>query len=336
MKTTIKDVALQANVSISTVSRIINNQPGYSEATKEKVEKVIKEMGFHPNGLARGLIHKKTHTIGVLLPNIISSFSSKLLNGIEESAHENHFSTIVCNTGPLGNRTLEYLSVLGEKKVDGIILTSSPLKEEYYKEIKALDIPVILLSSMSYRYSVPYVKVDDKQAAYHAASYLIQNGHTKIAMISGSQDDELAGLPRYEGFIKALGDHGLSVNENIIVYGDFGFQSGRTSMEQLLPFRDEFTAIFVASDDMAMGAISVASEHNLKVPDDFSVIGYDNTNIAEMAIPPLTTVAQPLREMGKVAITKLIEMINNQDTIASAIMAHEIIERKTVKKIIST
>ncbi len=200
---TIKDVAIQANVSIATVSRILNKQPGYSEATKAKVMKVIRDIGFHPNGIARGLINNRTNTIGVLLPELGSSFSSKVLDGIEECAHENHFSTIVCNTGPSGKRTLEYMNVLREKKVDGLVFASAMLQTESYQEALSLEIPMILLSSMSYRHAIPYVKVDDKQAAYHATSYLIENGHTKIAMISGPKSDELAGLPRYKGFKKS-------------------------------------------------------------------------------------------------------------------------------------
>lgn len=331
MKPTIKDVAQQANVSIATVSRILNNQTGYSEATKQKVLKVIEDLGFHPNAIARGLVNKKTKTIGVLLPDVTSSFSAKLLNGIEESAHQNDYSMVVCNTDLNGKRTLDYIKVLGEKKVDGIVFTSEILKQEYYDALKALGIPVILVSTMSYRFPLPYVKVDDRQAAYHATTYLINNGHQQIAMISGDQNDEAAGVPRVEGFKQALQDHGLALNEKLIVYGDFGFSSGKDAMKQLIPYVDEYTAIFAASDDMAVGALSVAYDHEIKVPDDLSIIGYDNTNIAEMAIPPLTTVAQPLKEMGKVAISKLIKMIETNENVSSSIMAHQIIERKTVK-----
>ncbi|WP_096155548.1 MULTISPECIES: LacI family DNA-binding transcriptional regulator [Bacillus] len=333
MKPTIKDVAQKANVSIATVSRILNNQPGYSEKTKEKVLKVIEEMGFHPNGIARGLVNKRTKTIGVLLPNVTSSFTSKLLKGLEESAHENDYSMIVCNTDHNGKRTLDYLRVLGEKKVDGLIFVSQVVRDEYYKVMHSLGIPVVLVSSQSYKYPIPYVKVDDVQAAYQATSYLIQNGHTKLAMIGGDIEDELVGIPRLEGFKKALKDHGLQVNEKLIVHGDFGFSSGKRCMEQLVPYLTEFTAIFTASDDMAVGALSTAYAHNLKVPDDFSIVGFDNTNISEMSIPPLTTVAQPLWEMGSTAVEKIIEMIEKNHQIESSIMSHTIVERETVKKI---
>ncbi|WP_216827761.1 LacI family DNA-binding transcriptional regulator [Alkalihalobacterium elongatum] len=335
MKPTIKDVAQKANVSIATVSRILNNQLGYSEKTKERVLKVIEELGFRPNAIARGLVSRRTKTIGVLLPNVTSSFASKLLKGIEKSAHENDYSMIVCNTDHSGSRTLDYLNILGEKKVDGLIFSSQEIKEEYYETITRLGIPVILISSMSYRFPLPYVKVDDRQAAYHATSYLIKNGHEKIAMISG--DDDLTGKPRMEGYKQAMEDHELPLNEKLIVYGGFDFESGKKCMKQLLPLKNEFTAVFSASDDMAVGAMSAAYENNLKVPDDFSIIGFDNTLVAEMAIPPLTTVAQPLWEMGKMAIEKVIEMIESEGHhTSSSIMNFQIIERKSVKILKST
>lgn len=333
MKPTIKDVAAVANVSIATVSRVLNNQSGYSPATKEKVLKVIEEIGFHPSGVARGLVSRKTRTIGVLLPNVTASFSAKLLNGIEESAHENDYSVVVCNTNLNGNRTLDYLKVLGEKKVDGLIFTSDSVTKEYYDAMSSLSIPVVLASTMSYRFPLPYIKVDDMQAAYHATEYLIKQGHSQIAMISGDPNDQLAGSTRIDGYRKAMNDYGLKVTEDFIMHGDFGFLSGKVCMEALIPKLDKITAIFAASDEMALGALSMAYEKGLKVPEDVSIIGYDNTSLAEMSIPPLTTVGQPLREIGKVAINKLIRMIEEDSTESSIIMSHEIIERNSVKNL---
>lgn len=331
---TIKDVASLAGVSIATVSRILNNQPGYSEETKEKVLKVIEEIGYHPDGVARGLVSKRTNTVAVLLPEFTSSFSLKILQGIEEGTHEQDYSMIVCNTGALASRTLDYIDVLREKKVDGIIYTSAFLAADYYEALKSLQVPIILLSSISEEFSVPYVKVDDEKAAYDATSFLIKKGHQKIAMIGGSKLDQLAGLPRYRGYEKALRERGLQVDERLMVEGDFSFHSGKSAMKKLLQFKDSFTAIFAASDDMALGAISVAYENDLKIPHDFSIIGYDDSHIAEMSIPPLTTVAQPLLEMGKAATEQLIQMIQKEKFSAkNLIMDHKIIRRKTVQLI---
>ncbi|MBC2579508.1 LacI family DNA-binding transcriptional regulator [Clostridium sp. DJ247] len=333
MKPTIKHVAKKANVSVATVSRILNNNGRYSEETKERVLSIIKEIGYERNDLARGLITKSTKTIGVLVPSVSTVFFAEILNGIEDTAHRNNYSVVICNTGENGKRTLEYLKVLSAKQVDGIILTSLPLVEEYYKTIIDLRLPCVLVSTMSYKYQLPYVKVDDRQAAYTATQYLIENGHKKIAIISGSRGDAIAGEPRVNGYMEALSYYGLEINKKLIKYGDFAYKSGKLCMEQLLDEGQDFTAVFGTSDEMAVGALSVAHSKGIKVPDEISIVGYDNTQIAEMAIPALTTVAQPLYQMGEKSTKKLLSIIETGETVESTIMMHKIVERSTVKKI---
>lgn len=334
MKPTIKDVAKKANVSVATVSRVLHNLPGYSEKTRQKVLKVIEEMGYHPNAIARGLISKRTHTIGVLFPNVSSMFSSKVLRGIEHSTHQRDYSVVVCNTDKDGRRTMKYLHVLWEKRVDGIIFVSEVMKEEYHATLTSMNIPVVLLSTFSPQYPFPYMKVDDKQAAYDATEYLIKQGHMQIAMIGGTKSDPLAGAPRIEGYLQALQDYGLPVQKDLMAYGNFGYHSGRRAMEKLLHTGSSFTAVFAASDEMAAGALSVAYQQGIKVPDELSVIGYDNLQIAEMSIPPLTTVAQPLFEMGKWAAEMVTTMIETGKPAQSRIVPHTIVERESVKSIL--
>lgn len=335
MTPTIKDVAKKANVSTATVSRVLNDLPGYSDETREKVLKAIEELGYQPNAIARGLVNKRTKTLGILLPNVSSLFASEILNGIEDTAHNKDYSVIVCNTDSNGVRTLKYLQVLNEKRVDGIIFTSEELKEEYYKVMKEMNIPIVLVSTESNHYPLPYVKVDDFKAAYSATEYLIKNGHKKIAMISGRKDDPIAGMPRIEGYKQALKDYGISFDENRISYGDgFGFSVGITSMEELLEKAPDTTGVFAASDEIAIGAISVANKYNLKIPNDLSIIGYDNLKIAEMSAPPLTTIGQPLYEMGQTSANLLLKMIETKAPVKSIVIPHEIVERQTVKKLI--
>lgn len=334
MNPTIKDVAKKANVSTATVSRILNGLPGYSDETRQKVQKVIEELGYQPNAIARGLVNKRTKTLGVLLPNVSSMFASEILNGIEDTAHESDYSVIVCNTDSNGVRTLKYLQVLNEKRVDGIIFTSEELKEDYYKAMKEMNVPIVLVSTASDLYPLPYVKVNDMRAAYSATEYLIKNGHKKIAMISGRREDPIAGVPRVNGFKKALEDYGIPFEQNRITYGiDFGFKTGIMCMEELLKNAPDSTAIFAASDEIAIGAISVANKYNVKIPDQLSIIGYDNLKIAEMSVPPLTTVGQPLYEIGQTSANLLINMIDNNGTVKSKTISHKIIERQTVKKL---
>ncbi|WP_027417090.1 LacI family DNA-binding transcriptional regulator [Aneurinibacillus terranovensis] len=333
MKPTIKDVAKAANVSIATVSRILNNLPGYSEETKTKVMNVIEEMGYQPNAIARGLINKRTQTIGVLFPDVSSMFSSKLLNGIEYTANRLNHSVIVCNTDSNGKRIMKYLQVLREKQVDGIIFVSGALQEEPYRALMAMQIPVVLVATLPHPYDLPYIKVDDSKAAYSATTFLIEKGHRHIGMIAGTKDDMIAGRPRVEGYMQALTDYDIPVREPYIVYGDFGYRSGLSGMEQLWEQAPNITAVFAASDEMAVGALLAAHKHGVHVPDELSVIGYDNTQIAEMAIPPLTTVSQPLHEMGKEAAQMLLTMMEDPSRAKNLIMPYTVVERETVKDI---
>ncbi|MNO16780.1 Catabolite control protein A [compost metagenome] len=331
MKPTIKDVARQAKVSIATVSRVLNNLGGYSDKTRQKVNETIKEIGYQPNAIARGLINKRTQTIGVMFPNVSSAFSSDLLHGIDGFAHDRNYSVVVCNTDQDGKRTLKYLQLLREKQVDGIIFSSEVLKKEYYEVLESMNIPVVLVSSQTDFAKVPYVKVDDYQAVYDAIGYLISKGHSRIAMISGTKGDPIAGTPRVEGYRKALEAHSLPFDSRYLVYGDFLYESGTMAMETLLREAPEATAVFAASDEMAIGALSTAARHGLIVPRDISIMGYDDLRLAQMVTPPLTTVRQPLYEIGKTASEKLIRMIETEDNVGSIIVPHSIVERQTVR-----
>jgi LacI family transcriptional regulator len=332
MNPTIKDVAKKANVSVATVSRVLNNLPGFSDKTKQKVLNVIKEIEYQPNAIARGLINKRTQTIGVMFPSVSSMLSSMILKGIEQAAHQHNFSVMVCNTA--GIRTMEYLRVLGEKQVDGIIFTSEFLKDEYHRVLQSMKIPVLLVLSGSHSNTVPYVIVDDKLAAYQATEYLIKKGHTKIAIISGTNEDLLAGVLRINGFLQALQDNGIQHNDQRHVIGDFTFKSGCDAMEILLQRAPDTTAVFATSDEMAAGVLTVAAKHGIRVPEQLSVIGFDNLKLAEMVTPPLTTVEQPLIKMGEYAAEKLITMIETGKMIDSSIMPHRIVERQSVKSLI--
>lgn len=332
-KITIKDVAKKAEVSVATVSRILNGLDGYTDETKVRVLKVIEETGYQPNAIARGLITKNSRMIGVLVPNVSTIFYAEVLNGIEDTAHKNGYSVVICNTDIEGARTIDYLKVLTARQVDGLVFTSLPVNEDYYKAISSINIPSILVSTVYDRYQIPYVKVDDRQAAYTATQYLIEKGHTKIAMISGNKEDQVAGITRVNGYIQALHDYGLYVDERLIKYGKFSYPSGIECMEALLSEGQHFTAVFAASDNMAVGALSVAYKKGIIVPDELSVIGYDNTLVAEMSIPPLTVVSQPLYRMGEKAMENLLSMFKTGKKADNIIMPHKIIERDSVKQI---
>jgi LacI family transcriptional regulator len=333
MSYTIKDVAKKANVSIATVSKILNNKKtGFSEKTKKKVLRVIEELGYQPNAVARGLVKKNTQTIGVLIPTVSNMYASEILSGIEKHANDLGYSVIVCNTGDDGERTLHYLQVLSERRVDGIIIVSELVKEEYYKVLTEMKIPTVLVSSISLQFPIPYVKVDDRHAAFSATDYLIKKGHTKIAMIIGYGADPIAGIPRIEGYRSAHQANGLQIYDDYII-DPIGWDhpAGIRAMEEILRKQLDITAIFASSDELAAGVMSVAYKNGIKIPDQLSIIGYDNTKLSEMLTPSLTTVAQPLQEMGMVAATMLLEMKETGEVTQSRIMNHQIVERDSVR-----
>lgn len=325
MSATIKDVAKKANVSVATVSRIINNLPGYSEETKKRVVQVIKDLGYQPNEVARGLINRKTKTIGVLVPAVSDLFASEVLAGIEEGAHEFGYGVMICKTNNDGKRTMHYLQALHEKRVDGMIIVSEAIKLEYYKAIQSMNISVVLVATQS-KYPIPFIKVNDYKAAYDATKYLLDNGHTNVGMIAGTKGDKISTTPRVKGFKDALHDKGIGLTKEMIAFGRFDFRSGKKEMERLLDRLPNLTGVFCASDEMAVGALSFLYQKGIKVPTQISIIGYDNTASAEKAIPPLTTVAQPLYDMGKASIQVLL----NASSKENHIFPHHIVERETV------
>jgi LacI family transcriptional regulator len=287
-------------------------------------------MGYQPNAIARSLFNKRTQTIGVMFPDVSNEFSSSILHGIEDFAHERNYSVLVCNTAIDGNRTMKYLQVLREKQVDGILFSSEMLKDEYIQVLEVMKVPLVLVSSETSHSGIPFVKVDDRTAAYDATSYLIHQGHRNIAMISGTKSDPIAGTPRVEGYKHALNDNGIVVWDERIAYGNFRFESGSLAMEHLLRNDNAITAVFAASDEMAIGAMNYAIKSGIRVPDQLSIIGYDNLKLSEMIVPSLTTIHQPLFELGKIASEKLIAMIETGVIAQSSILPHSIIERQTV------
>lgn len=325
MSVNISDVAKAAGVSIATVSRIVNNLSGYSQATKDKVQTAIDELGYKPNAVARGLVSSKTDTIGVLLPCVTGRFSSELLKGIEKIAHSRGCSVIICNTDRNGERTMSYLRTLSEKRVDGILFISELLTEQYGSYLESLRIPVVLVATSSSIFPFSSVKVDDYSAAYSEAEYLISKGHRRIGFIAGNPQDPIAGAPRIEGYRAALNDAGIPFDPACEVYGDFHFESGIASMAILDTRSLGITAVCAASDEMALGAMTYLHRQKRRLPEQMSVIGYDDTLDAQMAYPSLTTVHQPIELMGQ----KAMELLSVKQP-EHMILEHHICERESV------
>ena len=258
--------------------------------------------------------------------------ATEILKGIEDSAHKNNHSIIICNTDRNGIRTVEYLNILRNKQIDGVLIVSEKLKKKYVDKIRDMSMPVVLISTY-YNKNLTYIKVNDEKAAYDAVDFLIKKGHKNIGMIAGTRDDEIAGIPRVTGFLKAIKDNNLIRKRDNIIYGDFSFDSGKECFMRLIKKEPKITAVFCASDEMAVGVLSAAYELGIKIPQDISLIGYDNTKLSLMTNPALTTINQSLTEMGYQGLKMLISKIKGVN-VESKIFPHKIVERKTVKNII--
>lgn len=328
---TIKDIAKKADVSVATVSRVLNGLDGFSEETRKRVMRVVNEYGYRRNAVARNLKIKKSNTIAALFPKAETVYYINIVNGIEDMARRFGYMVIICHTGVSGNRTKEFMEMLRDRQVDGIIGCSLPPNEGIDTLMVNSGIPSVLVSTLSYHYPIPYVKIDDFQAEYAATEYLIKKGHRDIVFLSGSMDDAIAGRPRFNGYKKALIDHGIPYRDDFVAYTSFSYESGVRAIEKIFKNQIKFTAIVTCSDEVAIAALSVAHKNGLTAPDDFSVVGFDGTHMAEMTIPTLTTVTQPFYKMGTVSFEMLLERMEKGRIPENQILPFEIVERKSVK-----
>lgn len=329
----IKDVAKQAGVSVTTVSRVLNGEKYVKDDLKARVKRAIDELGYTPSHIARSLVLKKTNLIGVIVPDITSSFYSTILSTIEKTASLNDYNLIVCNIIEDTDKELKYLQVFKQMRVDGIIIMHEKLSEEIRELIQNLDIPLLFSSVKPAEQQFVSVIIDDYAAAYEATRYLIGLGHSRIGFIGGDMRDVTSGQNRYAGYCNALTDSGIPIKEEYIRFGDYKTQSGYDLMKEILACEISPTAIFAVSDDMAVGAMNCLHDHGLKVPDDLSMVGFDGSQLTEQVRPRLSSMEQPILEMGKVTVEKLLDMISDhaEGPLNDVILKHRLVARDSCR-----
>ncbi|GAA0133213.1 LacI family DNA-binding transcriptional regulator [Paenibacillus sp. YSY-4.3] len=333
MKPTIRDVAKMAEVSISTVSRVMNAPDTVIESKRRRVLDAIEELQYQPNSFARGLIYKKSFTLGLLIPDIENIYYSGIIRGVQDACIKLGYSLMICNTDRDKDRLLSYIDAFHEKQVDGIVFASDIIFPEYYEKLAGSRIPFVLVSSHSYEYDIPSVEIDDKTAAYDAVKYLIGLGHTDIGMIGFNHDNSISGPPRYQGFVQALTECGLEYNIKKVKYANHRFEHAYEAADQLFAEYPDITAVFCVADEFAMGTISYLNDRNISVPDQVSVIGFDNLRVASMYIPKLTTIAQPIYELGYRAAEKVHELVTTgSNGILREKVAHRLIVRDSCRE----
>lgn len=309
--TTIEDVARLAGLSRTTVSRVINNHPYVSKIKKKLVLDAMEELGYVPNSAARSLRNQRTGVIAVFIPRVMNPFFSQLIEILEMAASEREYQLIVCQTQYSKKKELAYLNLLKTRQVDGVIMTSMANSWEIIQPF--LDYgPIILCNEYEDQATVPMIYIDQYEAGYLATKHLIDQGHEKIAYCCGKYASNVAAA-REKGFKKALQDACLPFSEEYAFRTAFQCSDGKQVFEQIQYMEEKPTAIFTGSDELAAGIIAEAKKSGWSIPDDLAIIGFDNQKITELMDPMITTVHQPLEEMGKKTFSVMMEKIHSKN-----------------------
>ncbi|NME06313.1 MULTISPECIES: catabolite control protein A [unclassified Psychrobacillus] len=332
MTITIYDVAREANVSMATVSRVVNGNQNVKPATRQKVLAVIERLDYRPNAVARGLASKKTKTVGVIIPDISNVFYAELVRGIEDIATMYRYNIILTNSDQQEEKEVQLLTTLLSKQVDGVVMMSDYISEEMLHEMNRSNVPVVLAGTVEHSNSFPSVNIEYREAAIDAVNRLIQNGHNRIAFISGSISSPINRDFKLAGYEEALENAGIDVDEDLIVGVDNTYDDGLIAWEQLRKLENPPTAFFAGSDELAIGLIHGAQDSGLNVPNDIEIISFENSKLARMVRPQLTSVVLPLYDIGAVSMRLLTKFMNKEKIEEqNVVLPYRIEERKTVK-----
>lgn len=331
MGITIKDIAAEANVSTTTVSRVLNDKPDVSKATKEKIKKIMEKHNYQPNKIARGLVMKKTKTIGLIIPDISNPFFPEIIKGVEHKAKNLGYSVIICDTDNQVSEEISSIDLLIGQQVDGMITALSIDAVEEFNKSNLDDFPVVQLDRNIPQLDYPTVSINNRLSAYKAVKYLINLGHKKIAHVTGELKTKTA-QDRLSGYKEALRANNIDINERYIIKGDFSRESGFNAFVKMLETGLP-SAVFFANDLMAIGAYEAADKYHIRIPEDISIIGHDGISFSEVVKPRLTTMVQPKKKLGEIAAELLINII--EDTAKQpkdVILAAELIRRQSTRE----
>lgn len=306
---TIKDVAKAAGVSVATVSRVLNASQNVRPDTVEAVKRAIEELNYHPNFLGRTLRRLETMKILVVAPTISNQFYSRVIRGIQSVARQNGYHVMLAITESDPDSEQEYVEMIRRKLVDGMIFLHSTLTAEQINDLAA-SCPVVFANESVPGADTSVVGIDNRQAGYDAAAFLIRNGCRSIAFVSAGALYGSSSL-RQEGYCAALQEAGISLEESLFIDEGFTFKAGRRVANRLLKLPALPDAVFATADSAAIGVISTLAEKGIRAGEDISVMGFDDNQIAEYYIPPLTTVSQPQLEIGQKAMGLLIDKIQH-------------------------
>lgn len=338
MKVTIQDVAKEAGVSITTVSRVINNNYPVSEKTRKKVEEVIRKLDFKPNILARGLIHQKTNTVGVIVPSITNLFFPTVVKAIENILRKDGYSIYLCNTDNIDEEEIRYVNSLLSRQVDGIIVIdpqTSNMKNGFYEKLQK-DIPLVCINGYNRGISCNFVLNDEETGAVEAVEYIIKLGHKHIALVRG--ENSYSYDLKENAYKDVMEKYGYKDNEQVINIGpgnnDETMDITMNKIKNVLENLNHPTAFFACNDLMALGIVNACKRVGLDVPTDISVVGFDNTVISTLVEPKLTTVDQNMYALGENAANMLLKNIGNKnDNTQKIVLNTKLIIRDTCSQV---
>ncbi|WP_066195018.1 MULTISPECIES: catabolite control protein A [Gracilibacillus] len=331
MNVTIYDVAREANVSMATVSRVVNGNPNVKPATRKKVLNTVERLGYRPNAVARGLASKKTTTVGVIIPDISSIFFSELARGIDDIATMYKYNIILSNSDQNKDKELRLINNMFEKQVDGLVYMGASISEEHIQQLKTSPVPVALAATIDSSGAIPSVNIDYEQAAYEATSLLINNG-TKHPIYVTGEEESIVNERKYQGYARAIKEENGEVNPDYVVTAEFSYEAGLEAANSIIDIKDYPKAIFAATDEMALGVIHGLQDNGVNVPEDVEVLGFDNTRLSTMVRPTLSTVVQPMYDIGAVAMRLLTKFMNNEKIDEqTVILPHQILKRNSTK-----
>lgn len=309
---TIRDVAKEAGVSVATVSRIINNKGAASAQTIAHVKKVIEQMNYKPNSLAKSLSNQKSDVIALLVPTLNNPFFPELVREIENAANRMGYHIYLCNSDDERSKVKYYLNYMTDHFVAGAIINSLHVNDEDLELLENNGIRTITIDRASVHHPYSSIAVNHVSGAKKAVSHLLKDQQNKrVVFISGPKDEQSA-KDRLYGFENALLDQHEQM-DSMIVYGDFGMESGYEAIKSILEQGVSFNHIFSSNDAMAFGAMHACFERGLSIPEDIRIVGYDNTSFSLYSNPPLSTVNQKKEEIGKLAVNELLRLLKNKD-----------------------
>jgi LacI family transcriptional regulator len=326
----IREVSSLAGVSISTVSRVLNGTAPVAHETKQRVLQAVQSLKYQPNTFARSLVTKRSGCLGVMVGEINSPFFGELLKGIEEKAEGAGMHLIVSSGHAHKTSEETALGLLQQRRPDALIIQAEALSNEELRPLISGAIPAVVVGR--HIEGLPCLYLDNETGGLMATEYLIGQGHRRIAHLSGPTHlpDSLA---RSQGYRRALESNGLAYDASLVVEGNFSEPSGQEKTRELLSRSKEFTALFVANDQMAAGVLRALREAGLRVPEDVSVIGFDDIPLANFLYPLLTTIRQPLADMGQAGVAIALALLNGQETEVIRKFEPQLILRESVKKI---